>query len=120
MGSSLVIAAFFVGSWFPISGGTWTPDQGSVAKLQAALPPYVVAQASGQHRKLQPWSSYSFQFQGRGNAGGKFIFTVAKESGTATVSVTFSQSGKAASLSGSWQDSGDSSAYDLTIELSAS
>jgi hypothetical protein len=46
-------------------------------------------------------------------------FTVAKESGTATVSVTFSQSGKAASLAGSWQDTGDSSAYDLSIELIA-
>ena len=74
MGSSLAIAAFLVGSWFPIAGGTWTPDQGAVAQLRAALQPYVVAQARGQRRKLQPWSSYSFQFQGRGNAGGKFIF----------------------------------------------
>jgi hypothetical protein len=74
MGTSLAIATFFVGSWFPISGGTWTPDQGSVAQLQAALQPYVVTHASDQHRKLQPWSSYSFQFQGRGNAAGKFIF----------------------------------------------
>lgn len=74
MGSSLAIAAFLVGSWFPIAGGTWTPDQGAVAQLRAALQPYVVAQARDQRRKLQPWSSYTFQFQGRGNAGGKFIF----------------------------------------------
>ena len=74
METSLAIAAFFVGSWFPISGGTWTPDQVVVAQLQIALQPYVVAQASDQHRKLQSWSSYWFQFQGRGNAGGKFIF----------------------------------------------
>lgn len=66
-------------------------------------------------------------FQGNCNLrkqGALFIgsgsFTVAKENGTAIVSATFSQSGKAASLSGSWQDAGDSSAYDLTIELNAS
>ena len=74
MGSPLAIAAFLVGSWFPISGGTWTADRVAVAHLQAALHPYVVAQASERRLKLQPWSSYSFQFQGRGNADGKFIF----------------------------------------------
>lgn len=47
-------------------------------------------------------------------------FTVGKESGTATVSVTFSQNGDTASIYGSWQDTGDSSAYDLAIELNAS
>jgi hypothetical protein len=73
MGTSLAIAAIFVGSWFPIAGGTWTPDHGVVAQLQATLQPYVVAQASDQRRKLQPWSSYSFQFQGRGNADGMLI-----------------------------------------------
>ena len=74
MGSSLAIAAFLVGSWFPIAGGTWTPDQSAVAQLRATLQPYIVAQARDQRRKLQPWSSYSFQFQGRSNAGVNFIF----------------------------------------------
>ena len=66
-------------------------------------------------------------FQGTCNLrkqGALFIgggtFTVGKESGTAAVSATFSQNGNAASLSGTWLDAGDSSAYDLTIELSAS
>jgi hypothetical protein len=75
MGNVLAIAtAFLVGSWFPIAGGTWTPDQAAEAQMQAVLQPYVVAQASAQHRKLRPWSSYSFQFQGRGSAGSNFIF----------------------------------------------
>jgi hypothetical protein len=75
MGSSLVIAAaFLVGSWFPIAGGTWTPEQGVTSQLQSTLQPYVVAHASAQHLALQPWSSYSFQYQGRGSADGKFIF----------------------------------------------
>src|SRR3546814_79205 len=35
MGSSLVIAAaFLMGSWFPIAGGTWTPEQGVTSQLQ--------------------------------------------------------------------------------------
>ena len=75
MGSSLAIAtALLVGSWFPMAGGTWTPEQTAAAQLRAALQPYVAAHASDQHRALQPWSSYSFQYQGRGSANGKFIF----------------------------------------------
>jgi len=75
MGSSLaIVTAFLVGSWFPIVGGTWSPDQVAVSQLRSTLQPYVAAQAAQQHRQLQPWSSYSFQYQGRGSAGGKFIF----------------------------------------------
>jgi hypothetical protein len=75
MGSSLALAtAFLAGSWFPIAGGTWTPEHGVTAQLQSTLRPYVVAHASAQHLVLQPWSSYSFQYQGRGAAGGEFVF----------------------------------------------
>ena len=75
MGNSLAIAtALFVGSWFPIAGGTWTPEQAATVKLRSAMQPYVVAHASDQHLELRPWSSYSFQYQGRGSANGKFIF----------------------------------------------
>ncbi|KZC22520.1 hypothetical protein RHOFW104T7_00255 [Rhodanobacter thiooxydans] len=75
MGSSLaIVTTFLVGSWFPIAGGTWTPDQDVAAQLRATLQQYVVARASDQHRELQSWSSYSFQYQGRGSADGKFIF----------------------------------------------
>ena len=75
MGSLLAIATtFLVGSWFPMAGGTWSPDQVAVAQLRSTLQPYVLAQATQQHRQLQPWSTYSFQYQGRGSEDGKFIF----------------------------------------------
>jgi hypothetical protein len=75
MGTLLAVATtFLVGSWFPIAGGTWSPDQVTVSHMRMALQPFVAAQAVKQARHLQLWSSYSFQYQGRSTTGGQFVF----------------------------------------------
>lgn len=66
--------AIAVGSWFAIPGGSWSPTPEQVANARSQLEPYVEQIATERHLGLQEWSSYSFQYQGRSEAGAKMIF----------------------------------------------
>jgi len=67
-------AVVTVGSWFGIPGGSWSTSQAVLNNIRGGLEPFVKQQASTQHQALQPWSSYSFQYQGQTEAGRKIVF----------------------------------------------
>lgn len=61
---ALMLLATAIGSWIPISGGTWQPGPQDVSAAQTGLQRYVAKTAKIQQIEPQPWSSYTFQYQG--------------------------------------------------------
>lgn len=64
----LAAMVFAASSWIHVPGGTWNPTPEMIIETGAKLRPYVVAQAALQGRKLQPWATYTFQYQGQAKA----------------------------------------------------
>jgi len=63
-----------IGSWLPVSGGTWSPDASMAAEAASKLHAYAEQQASAKGLTLQQWVSYSFQYQGREFAGHRVLY----------------------------------------------
>jgi len=69
-----ITIAIAIGSWLPLSGGTWSPDASMAAEAASELHAYVEQQASAKGLTLQQWPSYSFQYQGHELAGRRVLY----------------------------------------------
>ncbi len=61
-------------NWVRVEGGSWVPDAETTSKMKEKIEPFVSAQARAIGRQLREWKSYTFQYQGRGERGKKFVF----------------------------------------------
>ena len=66
--------AIAVGSWIHVLGDAWQPNQAALSDARVKLQSYAVAQAKLRHDELSPWSTYTFQYQGRDLDGRKVIY----------------------------------------------
>lgn len=66
--------AIAVGSWFSVPGGSWQPNDQQVEEARSQIMPYVSSQASMSRQRLNTWSEYSFQYQGRQWRGKQVIY----------------------------------------------
>lgn len=60
--------------WIEVDGGSWRPDSRTLSRLTRQIKSSVTAGAIAQGRKLPQWKTYTFQYQGRGEPGGKYVF----------------------------------------------
>ena len=61
-------------SWVRVGGGQWTVEESTVIAMQSKIENYVVRHAKAQHRQLQTWSEYTFQYQGRLSKSARYIY----------------------------------------------
>ncbi len=77
----LLIPLLFIGlanaeksSWTLVEGGTWTPSDQILSKINMHLKLYMKSQEKVFGRSLKKWSTYRFQYQGQEEKGFKFVY----------------------------------------------
>jgi hypothetical protein len=71
---NLALLMFVSSPWVPIPGGTWVPSQEVVAEFQGKIEAFVQKRAALDHRELQDWSTYTFQYQGQQKGHKQFVY----------------------------------------------
>lgn len=59
--------------WIKVAGGKWDPNTEMLSDIKTRIEAYVESQAKIQKRDLKDWQTYTFQYQGQEEEGGKYI-----------------------------------------------
>ncbi len=74
LGIALGASADPANRWIEVDGGSWHPDSRTLSRLKQQIKSFVIAGAKAQGRKLPEWKTFTFQYQGQGAPGGKYVF----------------------------------------------
>ena len=75
--SSLIVAASPVlasSNWFQVDGGSWVVDEATAAAIDKDIQSSVRDLAGKGFKLFAAWDRYTFQYQGRGDGSGRFVY----------------------------------------------
>src|SRR6267142_647803 len=74
---SAVIAAtpatFASPGWFEVKGGVWVVDDAAVTVMNQEIQSAVRTLAGRSFERFSPWTRYTFQYQGQGSEGARYV-----------------------------------------------
>jgi len=69
-----IILTLAATSWIQVQGGAWTPSPKIMVNVRENIQSYVTGESVAKKRPLEKWSNYTFQYLGRRDKTGKYLF----------------------------------------------
>ena len=69
-----ITLALVATSWIQVQGGAWTPSPKVMVVVRENIQSFVVGESVTKKRLLEKWSSYTFQYLGKRDKNGKYLF----------------------------------------------